>query len=43
MGRPEDENADIADYVLSPFTRDEQARFPDLFLRIKDDLEGMLK
>jgi len=42
VGRPANESADIADYVLSSFSGDEQSRFPVLFERVKDELEGLL-
>lgn len=40
VGRPE--KGDVADYVLSDFSRAEREMFPDMFERARMELEGMI-
>lgn len=41
IGRPQTDMS-VADYVLSDFTRDESARFPELLSRVKELVEGII-
>ena len=42
VGRPADPAADVAQYVLSPFTEDEQKQLPKLYSQATDTLEKTL-
>jgi PTH1 family peptidyl-tRNA hydrolase len=42
VGRPADDSTGVADYVLGSFSSDEQSRFPAMFKRAKEELEGIL-
>ena len=41
VGRP-DGKQDVADYVLSPFSKQEQAELPDALERVSDGLESLM-
>jgi PTH1 family peptidyl-tRNA hydrolase len=41
VGRPEG-NIDVADYVLSDFTGEEKSKLDGLFLRVREELDGLI-
>ena len=43
VGRPENDAVGVADYVLGSFSSEEQSKFPSMFSRAKEELEGILK
>ncbi|MCS7204898.1 MAG: aminoacyl-tRNA hydrolase [Leptospiraceae bacterium] len=43
VGRPHDPSISVADYLLSPFTTDEQKDFPIIYQKVKELLEKFIK
>jgi peptidyl-tRNA hydrolase, PTH1 family len=43
VGRPSNEHIQVADHVLSEFSSDEKSRLESLYIRVREDIEGMLE